>query len=163
MVAGGLDPTVAGTAPNPAGASAQNQTGSSDPLIDDRRIAFVDSSALVALADSGDMSHAAAVAAYRELVDSDYRLFTTDFMIAEAFDLLRQGPGPEVARSWLSACAIAICPMEEQDLARAKQRLLNAPELPAIGFADAISLAVLDRLGVTDVFAVDQTVLNVMT
>ncbi len=161
MVAGGPNHSVLGSAPDDA--RSQSQPSSGAQPADDRRIAFVDSSALVALADAGDMSHAAAVAAYRDLVGSDYRLFTTDYMIAEAFDLLRHGPGAEVARAWLGACTIAVCHVEEQDVARAKQRLLSGAESNVIGLADAISLAVMDRLGVTDVFAVDQTVLNAMT
>lgn len=125
-----------------------------------RLIAYVDSSALVALADAGDASHTAAVDAYRDLVSSGYRLFTTEFMIAEAYDLLRSGPGPEVARQWLQGCKIARCQVEERDIAQARQRILaGTGAVSALGLADAISLAVMDRLGVTDVFAVDQTVL----
>ncbi len=126
----------------------------------ERQIAFVDSSAFVALADAGDASHTAAVAAYRDLVATGYRLFTTDYMIAEAYDLLRLGPGPDVARQWLRSCAITRCHVEERDITQAKQRLLRHEESSSIGFSDAISLAVMDRLGVTDVFAVDQSILN---
>lgn len=139
---------------DPASGRQPDATGS------DLAIAFVDSSALVALADAGDASHAAAVAAYRELIEAGYLLFTTDIILAEAYDLLRAGHGAEVARRWLQACRIAVYPVEERDLARARQRLLAADPAPAYGLADAVSLVVIDRLGVTDVFAVDQTVLN---
>jgi predicted nucleic acid-binding protein len=139
--------------------SAQDMVSDDQPGAE-RRIAFVDSSALVALADAGDTSHAAAVAAYQDLVATGYRLFTTDHMIVEAFDLLRHGPGLEVARRWLRACNLAVCHIEERDVAQAKQRVLGSADSDAIGLTDAISLAVMDRLGITDVFAVDQTVLE---
>jgi predicted nucleic acid-binding protein len=126
-----------------------------------RMIVFVDSSAMVAIADAGDASHIAAVDAYRDLISSGYRFFTTEFMIAEAYDLLSFGPGPEVARQWLQGCNIARCPVEERDLAQARQRILaETGANSTVGLSNAISLAVMDRLGVTDVFAVDQSVLE---
>lgn len=126
-------------------------------------VAFVDSSALVALADAGDASHQAAVAAYHDLVATGYRLFTTDYMLNEAFELLRAGPGLEVARDWLRACRLVIYHVSEQDVAKAKRRVLDGTGAEGISLGDAISLVVMDRLAVTDVFAVDQSVLNVIS
>jgi predicted nucleic acid-binding protein len=68
---------------------------------DDRPVAFVDSSAIVALVDEDDAAHSAAVDAYRELSTSGYRLFTTDHVVVEAYDLLLNGVGPVVATAWL--------------------------------------------------------------
>ena len=53
-----------------------------------RPVAFIDASVIVALVDARDRSHALAVAAYRDLLAAGYRFFTTDFVIAEAFDLV---------------------------------------------------------------------------
>lgn len=129
-----------------------------------RMIVFVDSSAMIALADAGDASHTAAVDAYRDLASSGYRFFTTDFMLAEAYDLLSSGPGPEIARQWLRNCNIARCPVEERDFAQARQRILmETGGESTVGLMNAISLAVMDRLGVTDVFAVDQSVLDAVS
>lgn len=142
---------------------APDQEGAGEQPGGERQIVFVDASALVALADAGDASHAAAVTAYRDLIATGYRLFTTDYMLVEAFDLLHHGPGIDVARQWLRACSIPIAPVEERDIVQAKQRVIDDDSSGALGLADAISLAVMDRLGVTDLFAVDQTVLNAMT
>lgn len=140
---------------------ARSESGDApDPGAAGLAIAFVDSSAMVALADAGDASHAAAVAAYQELVESGYLLFTTDLILAEAHDLLRAGHGSELARQWLRACRIAVYPVDERDLARARQRLLAGDSAPTLGLADTVSLEVMAKLGVTDVFAVDQSVLN---
>ena len=152
-----------GTISEGAGNDPTDEGSAGAQPVGERQIAFVDASALVALADAGDASHAAAVTAYHELVAAGYRFFTTDFMIAEAFDLLRHGPGVDVARSWLRACRIPICPVEERDIAQAKQRVIDDDRPDGLGLADAISLAVMDRLGVNDLFAVDQSVLNAMT
>lgn len=117
-------------------------------------VAFVDASALVALADAGDASHAAAVAAYRELLSEGYRLFTTDYVIGETYDLLRIGLGPESARRWLRDCRLAVYRVDERDLARARALLADAASGNR-SFVDAVSLAVMERLAVTDAFAVD--------
>ena len=68
---------------------------------DDRPVAFVDSSAIVALVDQDDSAHSAAADAYHELSSSNYRLFTTDHVVVEAYDLLLNGVGPVVAAAWL--------------------------------------------------------------
>ncbi|MBA2520733.1 MAG: type II toxin-antitoxin system VapC family toxin [Chloroflexia bacterium] len=122
-------------------------------------VAFVDSSALVALADAGDSSHQAAVAAYRELLDAGYLLFTTEHMIVETCELLGNGPGPDVARQWLELCRLPAYHVDDRAFARARELTLDKSQFPAISLTDAISLTVMDRLGVTDVFAVDQSVL----
>ena len=120
-----------------------------------RPAAFVDSSALVALADSGDRSHAAAVAAYRDLLAGGYRLFTTDLVVAEAFDLLRVSAGPAVARNWLRSQRLPVYRPDDEDLSRARALLLDPNAPPHRSHTDAVSLAVMERLGVSDAFAVD--------
>jgi predicted nucleic acid-binding protein len=128
---------------------------------DSRTVAFVDASALVALADRDDASHTAAVAAYRDLVASGFHLFTTDLALADAHELLIAAIGPGYARLWLARCRIPIYSVAASDLELARQMVagLNVPDAP---LADAIHLAVLDRLGVTDVFAVDRAFLRML-
>ena len=121
-----------------------------------RPAAFVDASALVALADRDDASHAAAVAAYRELVAAGYALFTTSAAVAETFDLLRAGLGGETARRWLRDCRLAVYHADEADEAAARRLLLEAGERRDLSLTEAINLAAMDRLGVTEAFAVDQ-------
>jgi uncharacterized protein len=122
----------------------------------DRKITFVDASALVALADRDDASHAAAVSAYRELLDSGFRLFTTDFALADAHALLVAALGPEVARSWLAHLDIYVHCVEPADLEEARRSIEEGGRQPQATLTESIHLAVLDRLGVTDVFAVDR-------
>lgn len=117
---------------------------------------FVDSSALIALADRDDASHADAVVAYRDLVATGYKLFTTNYVVAETFDLLRAGLGDAVARRWLRDSKLPVYHVDEQDEAKARQSILNASERGAGSLTDAVSLVVMDRLGVTDAFAVDR-------
>lgn len=125
--------------------------------------AFVDSSAIVALVDQDDAAHAAAVGAYEELCGSGYRLFSTDHVVVETHDLLLNGVGPVVAATWLRTHRLPIYATDEADLAAAQVILAGRPGDASISLTDAISLAVMERLGVTDAFAVDPTFLAALS
>lgn len=117
--------------------------------------AFVDASALVALADSGDATHAGAVAAYEQLREGGYRLFTTEYAITEAYELLRLSLGNDLARSWLAKLEIARYHLDEADIARAHHRLVTDDRLASRSLTDALNITAMERLGVHDAFAVD--------
>lgn len=125
-------------------------------------IAFVDASALVALADRDDASHQAAAGAYLEFLHSGFRLFTTDLALASAHELLLAALGPDFARTWLAQCAIHVESVTAADLETGRRMIEDGQGAPAATLSDTIHLAVLDRLGVTDVFAVDQAFLAML-
>jgi predicted nucleic acid-binding protein len=125
-------------------------------------VTFVDASALVALADRDDASHAAAVAAYQDLVASGFRLFTTDLALAFAHELIAVALGHEVARAWLAHCNILVQRIAPADLEEGRRAIEEGWSAPQATLADTIHLAVLDRLGVTDVFAVDRAFLAML-
>jgi predicted nucleic acid-binding protein len=135
-----------------------------DAAIDDvlRDVTFVDASALVALADRDDASHAAAVAAYQDLVASGFHLFTTDLALASAHEMIAVSLGQEVARSWLAHCNILVQRIAPADLEEGRRAIEAGWSAPRATLADTIHLAVLDRLGVTDVFAVDRAFLAML-
>jgi predicted nucleic acid-binding protein len=120
---------------------------------------FIDSSAIVALVDRDDASHEAAVGAYRELIRAGYKLFTTNYVVAETFDLLRTGVGPLVARQFLRDSKLAVYHADEGDERRARRLVLDAHGGGNLTLVDAISLVVMERLGVADAFAVDPSFL----
>jgi predicted nucleic acid-binding protein len=122
----------------------------------DPPIAFVDASALVALADRDDASHAAAVSAYQDFRASGYRLFTTDLALAAAHALLVAALGAETARTWLAQCGIHVYCIDAVDLEAGRRAIEEGSGPRHATLADAVHLAVLDRFGVTDVFAVDR-------
>jgi predicted nucleic acid-binding protein len=122
-------------------------------------VAFVDSSAIVTLIDHDDASHLAAVDAYRSLVSSGYRLFTTNHVLNEAFELLSAGIGATSARQWLRSHRLAIYYVDESDLAAAIAAITGRDPNSPISLTDALSMVVMERLGVTDAFAVDPSFL----
>ena len=142
-----------------ANGSSNQDAGHADVL---RNVTFVDASALVALADRDDASHAAAVTAYQDLVASGFRLFTTDLALASAHELIAVALGPEVARSWLAHCNILVQRIAPADLEEGRRAIEEGWSAPRATLADTIHLAVLDRLGVTDVFAVDRAFLAML-
>lgn len=128
---------------------ALSGTGTVEP------VAFVDSSAIVAMVDENDSSHDAAVAAYHELVEGGYKLFTTNHVIAETVDLLTNGAGPAVARQWLRDQRLPIYHPDEQDNHRARSMVIASRSPRGLSYIDAVSLVVMERFGVADAFAVD--------
>lgn len=129
------------------------------PARPDYPVAFVDSSAIVTLVDRDDASHEAALDAYRSLVEAGYRLFTTNHVLDEAFELLVAGVGLEVARHWLCNHRLPIYFVDESDLAAAKELIANRAATATITLTDALSMVVMERLGVSDAFAVDPSFL----
>jgi predicted nucleic acid-binding protein len=123
-------------------------------------VAFVDSSAIVALVDRNDRSHDAAVAAYRDLVQRGYRLFTTNFVLAETVSLLSEGPGPDIARQWLRDQRLTIYHADEEDEQRARAHVLASRSRRGVSYTDAVSAVVMERLGIADFFAVDSNFLS---
>ncbi len=119
------------------------------------RAAFVDSSTLVALADKGDATHAGAVAAYQELRDAGYRLFTTEYAVADAYELISLALGAARARDWLVKLEIARYHLDEADITRAHHRLVTDDRLASRTLTDVLNITAMERLGVRDAFAVD--------
>lgn len=122
-------------------------------------VAFVDSSAIVTLVDRDDASHQAAVEAYRSLVSSGYRLFTTNHVLAEAFDLLSTGIGGEAAHTWLRDQQLPVYMVDEADLTAAIAMIVSRDPGQLMTLTDALSMVVMERLGVSDAFAVDPSFL----
>lgn len=118
-------------------------------------IAFVDSSAIVAMVNRSDPTHDQAIAAYYELIDAGYHLFTTDYVVAETTQLLELAFGPDIAREWLRAQRLPVYHADEQDVKRAIAQLTSTSPGTRLSVTDAISSVVMERLGVSDAFAVD--------
>jgi predicted nucleic acid-binding protein len=135
-----------------------NGSGISDRLdaSHGRNVAFVDASALIALADWDDVSHAAAVAAYDDLVANGFALFTTNLAFIQAHSLLTAVLGPDASLSWLERCRIPIFPVSVEDLDTARSNVASSGAIDESALTTAVHLAVLDRLGVSDVFAVER-------
>lgn len=121
--------------------------------------AFVDASAIVALVDRNDHSHNDAVAAYHGLQQENYRLFTTNLVLTEVVQLLNDGVGADVARQFLRDHRLAVYHATEEDEARARAMVMSSRTSRGLSMVDAVSLVVMEKLGIADAFVVDTTFL----
>jgi predicted nucleic acid-binding protein len=123
------------------------------PIPQTNRVAFVDSSALISLVDRDDYTHRAAVDAYESLKADGYRLFTSNHIVIETYDILAGSLGHDVARAWLDEMGLPVYVADSNDLEQARDRVLGSRK--PLNFNDALSVVIMQRLGVADAFAVD--------
>lgn len=122
-------------------------------------VAFVDASAIVALVDREDRSHKDAIAAYHGLKEANYRLFTTNHVLSEVVQLLNDGVGADVARQFLRDQRLPVYHATPEDEQRAVSKVMSSRTERGLSYVDAISLVVMEKLGIADAFVVDTTFL----
>lgn len=120
------------------------------------RLVFVDTSAFIALYDPRDEEHSRAVRALEELLDSGVRLVTTNFIFDEAITWFRKEAESRerVGRAILESAFVDYVRLEEEDEERAWQLCLKLRDKP-FSFTDLTSFAVMERLGMRQVFTFD--------
>jgi len=123
-----------------------------------RRV-FVDTSAYYASADPRDVDTAATREILRELVSRQVELITTNFVVAELHALLIARGSRDVARRSLSAFyrsrLTTVIRATEDDEQRALAIILQYEDKD-FSFTDAISFAVMERLGISHAFSLDR-------
>lgn len=130
-------------------------------MIDPRReIWFVDSSAFVASLNRHDHSHAAAIAAFKLASEKSIPLVTTNFVVAETHALLLNRIGHEPALRFLRMTVMN--PVERVTLAdegRALDIIFRYTDKD-FSMVDALSFAVMERLGIKTVLGFDRDFLQ---
>jgi uncharacterized protein len=117
----------------------------------------VDSSANLALLNDADRNHARAVATFDWLIDQRYRLYTTNAMLIESHALILSELGSRAANRFLrdvtrgNAVIVRVRAAEEE---RARGILFRYED-KAFSYNDAISFAVMERLGIDLAFTFD--------
>lgn len=119
---------------------------------------LVDTSAFYALTDPRDDDHTPAVRIHDRLTEERWRLFTTNFILAETHALLLARLDRAVALRVLqeldqSPTTIVRVSLTDERRARA---ILTQYDDKAFTLTDAISFAVMERLRITHAFAFDQ-------
>jgi predicted nucleic acid-binding protein len=119
-----------------------------------KRAVLWDSSAILALLDADDADHARAVATARKLAQQRLPAFITNYIEVECHALLLRKLGRSLAREWLLRGGMSVlrATRADEDAARA---LLAAREDKDWSLCDAISFAVIARLGLHAAFSFD--------
>src|SRR3989304_2636109 len=128
------------------------------PLSPRARQAFVDASAFFPLADADDNNHPAAQEIAAGLIANHWRLFTTNFILAETHALLLARLGSSVALGVLQEIdhsATTIVRTRPADERRAREILAQYDDKD-FSLTDAISFAVMERLRITHAFTFDR-------
>ena len=126
------------------------------PSIHQRR-ALVDSSAYSAFLDADDENHAASVAIMDGLIRERYRQFTTNYMLAEAHALILSTLGTMKANQFLRSILdgrTVVVRANARDEAFARDILFRYTD-KTFSYNDAISFAVMHRLGIALAFSFD--------
>ena len=126
------------------------------PVFHPRR-AFVDSSAYFALSASRDASHAGAIAIVRRLIAQRWRMFTTNFIVAETHALLLTRVDRRTAARVLAEIdhsTTTIVRASARDERRARQIIARYDDKD-FSLTDATSFAVMERLRIGWAFTFD--------
>jgi predicted nucleic acid-binding protein len=124
-----------------------------------RRWVLIDSAGYFALIDSREADHAVAAAVARGLQAAHWRVFTTNFVIAEAHALLLNRLG----HSWAARFLIEVAASQSTSVVRARaaderraRAVIARYDDKDFSLTDAISFAVMERLGIPFAFTFDQ-------
>ena len=120
--------------------------------------ALVDTSAYFALSYSRDESHQAATSIAQQLIAHRWRLFTTNFILAETHALLLARANREVASRVLfriDQSTTRIIRVSAADERRAREIIAQYQDKD-FSLTDAASFAVMERLGIRYAFSFDR-------
>lgn len=120
--------------------------------------AFVDSGAFYALSDSADQNHQGARLIQTQLAAARVRLFTSNFIIDEAYTLHLMRLNHHAAIVFLdqvAASTLTVLRIEPEDEQHAK-RILRTYIDKRFSYTDATSFAVMERVDIAHAFAFDR-------
>ena len=116
---------------------------------------FIDTSAFYALANRADRHHGEAARIIGEIEERGARPFTSNFVVAETHALILARRGHASARQWLGRLAIPVEQASRDDQLRAVNIVLEQTD-KTYSLVDAISFAMMRRMGVNRAFAFDR-------
>lgn len=118
-----------------------------------RRV-LIDSSGFAALTNEDDINHHVARAIWDRLRREQLAPFTTNFIVAETHALILARAGHAIARRWLRLVTVPETWVSQEDYNRGKQ-IIETHRDKSYSMTDAISFAVMERIGVSMAFTFD--------
>ena len=119
---------------------------------------FIDTSAFEAVWDSRDQYHADAEKLWRQLLADKIELVTTTYVLDETFTLLRKRQGiiaVDIFRQMLERQSAQLTIKRVTIVDEQNAWLWFMRDFNRLSFTDAVSFAMMTRLGITTVFTYD--------
>ncbi len=116
---------------------------------------MVDTSAIYALLDKSDDMHDQAKKCLYQLAQNKSRVIITNFIVAECHALLASRLNPKIARNWIKQLYWPVERVAEADEIKALNIILNYED-KSYSYTDATTFAVMERLGINNIFAFDK-------
>ncbi len=123
-----------------------------------RHAVFVDSSAFFAVASARDADHARARRVHARIVAEGWRLVTTTYVVAELHALALGRLDPRSALALIERVEqgnVVVVRVSEDDWRQAWD-ILRRYDDKDFSFTDALSFAVMERLGIREAFSFDR-------
>lgn len=121
------------------------------------QVVFVDTSAFITLIDPSGPGHKFSKEIFWELAKQRWRLITTNFVIAGTYNWIIAEMGLELARTWIKVSHqlnVEMITLEDEVLAA---EILQGQLIKgSICYTIAVNFAVLQRLGIEQVFSFEQ-------
>jgi hypothetical protein len=122
-------------------------------------VVFIDAGAWIALNDRGDRFHPSAVEYYQRLLRERSLLVTTNLVIAEAYINIRRAGGYQPAMRFLDSMRQSSRLTKvyaDAGLEAEAEKLLRRYADQDFSLTDAVSFAVMQQRGITEVFGFDR-------
>ncbi len=118
---------------------------------------FVDTSALYAALDGSDEFHEKAVGAWDELVDEDYLLVTSNYVVVETTALLHSRLGLEAVRGFTERL-VPLMRVEwvDEEIHREAATAYLLAWKKKLSLTDCVSFVLMRRIGLKEAFAFDR-------
>ncbi|MEW6296410.1 MAG: PIN domain-containing protein [Thermodesulfobacteriota bacterium] len=118
------------------------------------REVFVDTGAFYAALNRRDEHHREAVQLFTRAVEEEWRLVTSNFVVAETHALILTRLGRDLATGWLRNVPAEVVRITAEDEGKAK-RIIFGYRDKEFSYCDATSFAVMERMRIRDVMAFD--------
>ena len=119
------------------------------------RTIFVDTSAFYSELNPRDALHANAVATFTSIVAESRLLVTSNLVVAETHALILRRMGRDIAAGWLERMEDFNIVFETEEDSEAAQDIIARHDDKDFSYADAVSFALMERLGIGVAFAFD--------
>ena len=118
------------------------------------KVVFVDTGAFYAAINRKDENHSEAAALFRRAIEEEWRLITSNFVVAETHALILARMERGLAMAWLRSIPARIVRISKADEEKALRIILGYRD-KEFSYCDASSFALIERLRIREAMAFD--------